>query len=453
MKTPLERARARYTEARDAFARASTALDAISDDASDEDRNAAISAADETRAAATTAKAELDTLEKIERAKADLKPVAADVIATLLAGDIVVGREEDVYREDRGGFFLDLALAREHSPEAIERLHRNNKMQIGLREERRRAGKEVRAISQTATAGGEFIPPIWLADYAPKLRAGRAFLNALGTRPLPGKTNSINLPAITTGSTAAVQTDGGAPSNTDLVTAALTAQVQTVAGRSVASYQLVDLSQPGIDQVIYDDSLAAYNQAEDAAAISGAVTNAKGVLNVTGINAITYTDASPTVPELYTPIFQAKSSIEKGAFLGVDFALVHPSTWNWMLAGLDTANRPLATSFDATSFNRMAGFDWAAEGLVGNFNGVPVIGDANLPVNLGAGTNESRIVLVNRRGFDVWEGEPTFKVAEQTNLNNLQYLFVLYGYYAAMSRQPKAISVVSGTGLIVQSGF
>jgi hypothetical protein len=85
---------------------------------------------------------------------------------------------------------------------------------------------------------------------------------------------------------------------------------------------------------------------------------------------------------------------------------------------------------------------------------MPVVIDANVPVNLGAGTNESRIGLFNRETLYTWEGVPRFKVADQTNIANLQYQFVMYGYYAnAFARQPKMISVLSGTGLIVAAGF
>lgn len=44
-----------------------------------------------------------------------------------------------------------------------------------------------------------------------------------------------------------------------------------------------------------------------------------------------------------------------------------------------------------------------------------------MPTNLGGGTNESRIVLVNRLGFAVWESAPYLKMADQsTTLSNRQ---------------------------------
>src|SRR4029077_14613441 len=101
------------------------------------------------------------------------------------------------------------------------------------------------------------------------LVAGRPLVTAIGSKPLPASTNSINLPGITTGDSTAVQTDGGAVSNTDLVADAKTAQVQTIAGRALVSYQIVDLSSPAIDGVIYQDLVASYNQSLDVAVNNG----------------------------------------------------------------------------------------------------------------------------------------------------------------------------------------
>lgn len=444
------------------------------------------------RDAVEAARAALERGESIQRARAahplpsadpDPEPEPVAVQATLAAagraaGTVSVTREELVYPpgDYRTSFFRDLIRAKDGDQEARERLQRNNDQTADLlRERSRRApdgserqrletqartiadryGSQARAISQTAGAGGEFVPPTWMNDqYAPLLRAGRAFADQCVSQPLPMGTNQLNVPKITTGATTAVQTDAGAVSNTDLVTTSVTAQYQTIAGRTIASYQLFDLGVPSMDGVIYQDLLASYWQQLDTALINGNVTNAKGFVNLTGINAITYTDASPTGPKLYPPIFQGVSSIQKGAFVPAQFVLMHPSTWNWFLSQLDGNSRPLALSIDSAAFNALAAFNPNAQGAAGNLAGYPVIVDANVPVNIGAGTNQAVIGIFNRQTLYIWEDVPRFKVADQTNIANLQYQFVLYGYYAvAFGRQPKMISAINGTGCIVQAGF
>ena len=365
-------------------------------------------------------------------------------------------RSELTYRPDAGhSFFADIRAMKDGDQEARERMLRNNREY----EVEKRAG-----VNQTATSGGEFIPPVWAIDqYAAKLRAGRPTVSAIGTKPWPMGTNSLNFPAITTGSTTAAQVDGAAVSNTDLVTSSYTAQAQTVAGKTVTSYQLIDLGWAGVDGIIYDDLVADFARQFDVLVVNGAVTNAKGLLNVTGVNAVTFTSAAPkpvsaTVADsFYYQHFLAKNAIEKNAFAPADLAILHPSEWNWFLTGLDSQTRPLGIALTgASGFNALGQFDPndvpSAPTIAGNIAGLGIVVDANVPVNLGGGTNESRYIMLNRRGFDIYETQPVFKIADQTSIGTLQYQFVLYGYYGVVSRQPKMISVVSGTGMIVQSG-
>jgi HK97 family phage major capsid protein len=425
---------------------------ALPDDAAVDVTDAAVAEQTEAEADALRAKEAVTKREALLRAR-DLHtpdPVApaAPAAPATARGSLTV---ESIYRPDAGtSFFADGILAHRGDQRAHERLERNQ------REVQERAG-----VNQTATSGGEFSPPLWLTDYFPLLRAGRPTVNAIGSMPLPPQTNSINLPGITTGDSTAVQTDGGSVSNTDLVTASKTAQVQTIAGRAVVSYQIVDLSSPAIDGVIYQDLVASYNQSLDVAVLNGNVANAKGILNVTGVNAVTYTSASPkqtsaTVADSYwNQLIFGKNGIDKGAFVATDFAIMHPSTWNWYLSGLDSQLRPLAVGLGGMpGFNGTSLADLEAQGYVGFTNfGLPVVADANMPVNLGGGTNQAPTVLINKRGFNIWESAPVFKVADQTSIATLQYQLVLYGYYGVMSRQPKMISVINGTGSIVQAGF
>lgn len=445
------------TDARDAAnARAIEALDAIdalADDASKEDTDAATTAYRAAKDAALAAEqAVKDCEERIESRKQFTKsPDTADTDARERnAGAertprITTGTEEAVYRADtKTGFFRDLALAKSNDPAAWERLERNHK------QVQERAG-----VNTTATSGGEFVPPDWTNElWAPFLRVGRPFADQCINLGNPIST-VWSLPRVTTGASVAVQSaDGAALSNTDEVTDSITAALQTVAGRSIASYQIMDLSEPGIDQVIYTDLLSALNAEVDRLLVNGTTTNAKGVLQLSGTNAVTYTQATPTGGNFWPFIFQGKNAIEKNAFVEVDFALMNPSTWNWFLSTLDTANRPLALATTGAAFNAMAEFNKNPQGLAGNIAGIPVITDANVPVNLGAGTNQAQVALINRSALLVKEGAPVFKVADQTSVTTLQYNFVLYKYLQQMfGRHPKKISVIGGTGLIVQSGF
>lgn len=427
----------------------------LKEDATDEQRTAAEQAATEACDARDKAAFDLDREKRFADQRAavphELPPTEGEERRFAEPKSRATDRADLPYSKDsQHSFYRDLIRAKNSpSSDAWERLEKNNRHRVDTAEAQQRAG-----LTQAAGAGGEFIYPVWLDEYVPLLRAGRVFANLCGPRPLPPNTNSINVPKITTGASVAVQSDAASVSNTDLVTTSVTAQVQTFAGRTVAAYQDIDLGAGYIDQMIHDDLMADYDRDEDSTLLNGSVSNAKGLFNVSGTNAVTYTDASPTGPELYSPLFQARSQISKLAFVDADAIVMHPSTWNWYLSQLDGSNLPLAVFSGSNNFNRTGTFQNVGQGASGQIAGIPVYVDANVPVNLGAGTNQAPIAMLNSKNLYLYESVPSFKVADQTSIANLQYQFVLYGYAAwAFGRLPAMVSIINGTGLIVQSGF
>jgi hypothetical protein len=54
----------------------------------------------------------------------------------------------------------------------------------------------------------------------------------------------------------------------------------------------------------------------------------------------------------------------------------------------------------------------------------------------------------------LWEGPPRIRVLQEVLSGTLQVRFQLYNYVAALpQRRPKAISIISGTGLIAPAGY
>jgi hypothetical protein len=90
--------------------------------------------------------------------------------------------------------------------------------------------------------------------------------------------------------------------------------------------------------------------------------------------------------------------------------------------------------------------------VAGHLFGVPVILDGNMPANLGGGTNETRIIAADFRDLVLFEdnaGAPAQLRFEDVLSATLQVRLVAYGYSGfASGRQPKAISVAAGTGLV-----
>lgn len=121
--------------------------------------------------------------------------------------EIRITREPLTYeRGDGNSFFADMLDARGGDLAAIKRLERHSHEMF----------VEKRAINETAGSGGEFVPPLWLMqDWVKLARAGRPTANIVNRLPLPAKTNSINMPTVSGGSTVATQSDGGSVNSTD----------------------------------------------------------------------------------------------------------------------------------------------------------------------------------------------------------------------------------------------
>lgn len=398
---------------------------------------------------------------------------------------IQVTSEPLTYQRGNGrSYFLDLARAQIRGDnQAAERLQRHAKeleVEMPARDKRReeQARKELRSIdglnarqresafekrvnpNRTDGQGGYFVPPLWLIDEFIELpRFGAPIANAVRNLTLPAGTDSINLPKISTGTATGVQTaDAAAVTSTDLTDATVNAPVRTIAGQQDVAIQLLDQSPVTFDEVVFTDLIADYNMRKDIQVINGSGSSGQvtGILNVSGINAITYTDADPTLPEMWVPWVKSVSQVFSNRKMPATATFVIPAIWYWAASQLDTTNRPLIIPEQGGAFNPMAlQTGEVSEGPVGRLTiGTPVIIDGNIPTNLGAGTNETRIITARTSDLYLWEGTMRTRVLQEVLSGTLQVRFQVFNYVAFMGdRLPKSISVVSGTGVIPTSGF
>ncbi|MFE7804014.1 phage major capsid protein [Streptomyces sp. NPDC057430] len=356
---------------------------------------------------------------------------------------VTVVSEPETYR--KGGqtsYFRDLFRAQVNgNRESLERLARND-----------REVQEQRALTTTDGSVGEFVPPLWMInDYVALARAGRVAADRVAHQPLPAGTDSINLPKIATGTATAEQaSQNTAVQNTDATSTSVTATVATIAGQQVISQQSLDQSPINLDAILLADLAADYAVKLDTFVLNNNAASKRGLLNVSGLNAITYTDASPTTAELYPKVADGIQQIHTGRFMPPDTILMHPRRWAWFTAAVDTAGRPLVTPVANMPQNVLAQMgDVVSEGFVGTLQGLPVYVDPNIPIDLGAGTNEDRIIILRASDVILFEGTPRAESFRETKADQLSVLLRFYNYAALHSeRLPKSLSVVSGTGLI-----
>ena len=361
-----------------------------------------------------------------------------------------VGTSPHTYeRHDPSTSFLrDLFASQVHGdPAATERLSRHGQELVvdGLITER------------ALTSGGvaAFVPPAYLqAEWAELVRAGRPTANLCRAVPLPKTGMTVNVPKLSTGTSTAVQsTENTAVSETDADDTQISASVVTIAGQQTLSRQVLERSDPGMDEVVFGDLAASYAVGLDAQVVTS-------ILGQSGINAVTYTDATPTIGELYPKLADAVQRITSSRYAAPTAWVMHPRRWGWILAALDTAGRPLVVpgghgpnNATGVGTGQMAGY---ADGSVGTLLGIPVFLDANIPTNLGGGTNEDRIILARFDDQILLEdgaGAPyLLRFEGNANTHKLSVLLIAYGYMAfTAARQPTGIAVISGTGLATPS--
>ena len=367
-----------------------------------------------------------------------------------------VGAEPMTYRQGGPHNFLCDAYAARHMGDrnAADRIERNNaEMTLELRGD----GVEVRDVGTSAY--GALVVPQYLVDLvAPKKRAGRPFADSVRDIPLTDEGMVANIPRITTGTDTAVQaTENSAVQETDMDETTLAVNVRTIAGQQDVSRQALERGRL-VEQITVGDLVAAYHNRLDNQIINADGTSGThlGVLSTVGINAVTYTDASPTVPELTPKIADAIQQVNSTNFGDAGLIVMHPRRWGWLTAAVDTAGRPLVPPVPNGPMNAsgVVEFPGVYGKVVGTLQGLPVITDANIPTNLGAGTNEDRIIVLDPFETILMEDggkgqDPLYLRFEETTGGSLTVKLVVYAYSAfTAGRYPASISVIAGTGLV-----
>lgn len=311
---------------------------------------------------------------------------------------------------------------------------------------------ELTARAQTTGGSSALVIPQYLVDQAALVaRAGRPVANAINSLPLPESGMSIVIPRGTTGAAVASQaTENTAVQSTDEVWANLTVPVVTVAGQQDVSRQLVERGSVGIDQIIYTDLAAAYAAELDRQVIngSGASNQMLGIIQTAGANQAAAFTAAATAQTFWSRFAGAKAAIAANRFAASNLTFMHPNRWGWLEQLVDSQNRPLVVPNVGGPMNTYGVYEKPEYGtVVGTLSTLPVITDANVPTNVGAGP-EDIVGVVRKEDLLLWEdgdGMPRELRFDQTLGNQLTVKLVVYGYAAfTAGRYPAAVSKIGG---------
>jgi HK97 family phage major capsid protein len=371
-------------------------------------------------------------LEKRSAEAAELRKVNGIAEATAPAR---VKNEERTYSKHSKHSFVADAFAAQFSNDfaAKERLARH------MNEER----VERRDVTSANFAG--LVVPQFLTELAaPFARAGRPFADIARKHELPAAGLTISISKVTTGSAVASQTEGAAVQETNMDDTKLDVSVVTLAGQQNVSRQALERG-TNIDSLVMADLVSAYHTTLDSTIVATLVSEAG--------QSVTYTDASPTVAELYPKLLDAVQKVQTTFFGGPNFILMHPRRLAFILAALDSTNRPLAVPTPVAMNSVANGNGGVVYGNSGyQIAGFPVLTDANVTTTAGAGTNEDVIIIGNSQEAHLWEqgdGSPMMLRFEQPKAAELDVTMVVYGYSAfTANRYPNAFAKISGTGLV-----
>ncbi len=362
-------------------------------------------------------------------------------------------REPRTYSEERAkagenSFLKDLFAAQiKLDPEATVRLQQH--------------GQEMRThqpalVERAVTTGGVagFVPPEYMINlFAEYLRAGRPVANLCNSGvPLPATGMKVNIPRITTKTATGVQaTQNTALSNQDIDDTLLEVPVVTIGGYVDVARQAIERGTL-VEEITLTDLASDYAVQMDAQVLtgSGADGQHQGIFGTSGITSVTYTDTTPTIAELWPKLASAIGAITSTRFTGPTAIAMNPNLWAWITSILATDGRPFVGAH--SPFNALGmtdGVDYATTSR--ELQNVPVILDGNIPVNLGASTNETVIFVGDFRDAFLMEDNGGLPVQLKFEIiDTLTTRLACYGYSAfTAARQPKAFSKITGTGLIV----
>ena len=371
----------------------------------------------------------------------DLQTVIEDLRKP--AGGLAVEPEEgkaadsdDPYADGSHSVFADIRLANKGREEAKARLTQGFE---GLTEE----GK---AMTEGTQAQGGYLVRPQVERQIVETRELDNKLRSLCSR-ITVNTNAISLDQITLTSTAGwVAELAQKPESTGLSLASVTASVFTAAGLATISNQLLADSNPAVDNLVTADLAKRLVALEEDAFINGTGTNQPlGILNTPGLGATALT--STAVADLLDAILAAIADVETdhGAPSAI---LMHPRTWTRILQSKDAQGKYLIDPAGDGESAVVAGRT-ISRGPRKTLWGYPVVTSNRVPTNLGAGTNESRVIvgdysealILDRQGITVDESPHVHFTTNQTVFRAETRV----GFTAA--RTPAAFNVIGGAGL------
>ena len=374
-----------------------------------------------------------------EGVKVALEGIGDPQRGSVKAARYTVTREEPVYRFDGTGPSLvrdAWYAATAKDDESIDRLRKYKKQ---TEEVATLVSQNMLSFApQTTTTASQVIPPGYRPElYVPQLQQERPMVSSASQGTISNAT-PFTVPtftSVTTGS--ADHVEGTNPADGSLAFGTKTVTPQAVSGRLVLSREVIDASNPAIDQIALAAMRESYNRQTEVKVytlLNGA-NGAGGTITAgfvpSGAQAVT-TAGGTDNQTLVKIIRQQLASYSFNRFAQPTIALMGSGATNRLATAVDTTQRPL--------FPYLGNFNSVGAGN-SNTQGWNVDGLAFVPAwaNTGVAAGDSQIMILNRSDLWVWESPLLqFRFEEKQGPANIE--LNIFGYFATHLLRPVGLS-------------
>lgn len=309
-----------------------------------------------------------------------------------------------------------------------------------------------KAMTEGTGSAGGYLVPDEISSELLELRQQDAVLRSLFSR-IDVASDTLRIASVTGGLTAGWVAELAEKPDADMTFAEISASVFTAAGLAIVSNQLLADATRSVDGLINKDLAKRLRNLEEVAFLNGSGTGQpQGILNTSGVGTTALT--ATTVVDLLDAIVDAIDAIHTDFLEAPNAIVMHPRTWARIVKEREaSAPSTYLVGVGSSAWGRRAndGLPGYGAGQTprGDLFGLPVYTTANVPTNLGTGTDESRVIvgkfdealILDRQGITLDRSEHVYFTSNQTVFRAEERL----GFTAA--RYPKAFNVIQGVGL------
>jgi len=215
----------------------------------------------------------------------------------------------------------------EHSIKA--QLGNNDSKQWVLHAEAQ-AAKALTAADDSFSTNPAFSPVSYVSTVVDTLIGARPAIDAIGSRAISASGMTISVPKITTSGTVAETAEGGAPSETGIVSSYVNLTVKKYSGLQRYSLEVLERSDPSFFQAMLDNMTRAYNKATDAAVIAALTAGGTQAATTAATSAGIISFVSTEAPAAYLATGELATKYIAGT-----------SQWSLLLGATDSTGRPI----------------------------------------------------------------------------------------------------------------